>query len=74
MTGRDDLLRTLLAERLRPIPPRPPWPDDIVHPSDMLLATSRRRVLVDAMAGFRVRPYRTYRQLTPQELAERRAA
>lgn len=71
----EQILRALLVERQRRVPPPPRVPDDFRHPSDTDEACARRRqVLVEAMAGFRVRPYRTYRQRTPQEIATRRAA
>jgi hypothetical protein len=71
MSAHDDLLRALLVERQRPISPRPTLPDDFRHPSDSDEACARRRrVLVEAMSGFRVRPYRTYRQRTPEEIAD----
>lgn len=68
-----DLVQSLRLESLLPVPPVV-WPDDIVHPSDLVLAAARRRELLGAVAGFRVRPLRTYRQRSPEEMAERRAA
>ena len=71
----DEILRALLVERQRPVPARPQVPDDFRHPSDTDEACAqRRRVLVEAMAGFRVLPYRMYRQRSPVEMAGRRAA
>lgn len=65
----NDLVQKLRLESLLPVP-SVVWPDDIVHPSDLLLATDRRRVLLEAVSGFRVRPLRTYRQRTPEEMAD----
>lgn len=66
------ILRALLVERQRPVPARPRVPDGFRHPSDTDEACARRRrVLVDALVGFRLRPYR---QRSPVEMAERRAA
>lgn len=70
MSAHDDLLQALLVERQRPVSPRP-QESGFVHPTDTPEACARRRqILLEAVSDFRVRPLRTYRQRSPEELAD----
>lgn len=57
----DELLLALAAERHRP---RPPCRWEVDTPA---LCADRRRVLVDALDGFKLR---RYRQRSPEEMAD----